>query len=77
MSVSFSINKTPDVCGGAACIGDTRIPVWLIVEMQENLKDEELLKSYPSLTVNHLNLVRNYFQNNKEEIQKDIESNEK
>jgi hypothetical protein len=26
------ITKTPDVCGGDACIAKTRIPVWLLRE---------------------------------------------
>lgn len=27
-----SIEKTPGVCGGSACIASTRIPVWGLVE---------------------------------------------
>lgn len=28
---SLGIKKTPGVCGGDACIGNTRIPVWSLV----------------------------------------------
>jgi uncharacterized protein (DUF433 family) len=44
------IERTQGVCGGAACIVRTRIPVWIL----ENLRrlgstDAQLLASYPTL----------------------------
>lgn len=45
------IRKTPGVCGGAACIGNSRVPVWIIVLMSEaGAGVEELLAAYPQLT---------------------------
>jgi hypothetical protein len=29
--VALDIRKTPGVCGGGACVGRTRIPVWLLI----------------------------------------------
>jgi uncharacterized protein (DUF433 family) len=38
------IQKTPGVCGGEACIRDTRIPVWsVIAARRRGVTDEELL----------------------------------
>src|SRR5438309_1674284 len=38
------IQKTPDVCGGDACIRNTRIPVWSLVAARRlGASDEELL----------------------------------
>lgn len=45
------IRKTPGLCGGAACIGDTNIPVWTIVLMSEaGARLTEMLAIYPQLT---------------------------
>lgn len=38
------IQSTPNVCGGDACIRNTRIPVWsLVVARRRGATDEELL----------------------------------
>jgi uncharacterized protein (DUF433 family) len=71
--VSLEIRKTPGVCGGRACIGNTRIPVWLVVSfIKEGLADGALLQSYPQLTPDHLRLVRDYYARHKDEIERDI-----
>lgn len=71
--VALEIRQTPGVCGGRACIGSTRIPVWLLVALLRNgLTEEALLQSYPQLTANHLGLVRDYFDQHKVEIERDI-----
>ena len=45
------IRKTNGVCGGAARIRDTRIPVWtLVIYHQQGASTEELLHNYPGLT---------------------------
>ncbi|HLW67594.1 MAG TPA: DUF433 domain-containing protein [Gemmataceae bacterium] len=37
------VRKTPGVCGGDACIRNTRIPVWLLVAwMKDGLNDERI-----------------------------------
>jgi len=71
--VALEIRKTPGVCGGAACIGATRIPVWLIVSfMKQGETDKGLLQSYPQLTGEHLSLARDYYQHHKAEIDRNI-----
>src|SRR5207245_2724666 len=50
-TTSTRIQKTPGVCGGDARIGDTRIPVWLLVlARKQGQSDAHLLDGYPSLT---------------------------
>ena len=49
------IEKTPRVCGGEACIVNTRIPVWVLVEARRlGYSDVDLLTSYPTITATDL-----------------------
>ncbi|MEG3850784.1 DUF433 domain-containing protein, partial [Microcoleus sp. herbarium19] len=44
------IQKTPGVCGGDACIRETRIPVWVLVNASRlGISEAELLEDYPTL----------------------------
>ncbi|MEG4854455.1 DUF433 domain-containing protein [Microcoleus sp. B5-D4] len=44
------IQKTPGVCGGDACIRQTRIPVWVLVNARRlGISEAELLEDYPTL----------------------------
>jgi uncharacterized protein (DUF433 family) len=46
-----AIRKTPGVCNGAACIGATCVPVWIIVLMSEaGAGVREMLAAYPMLS---------------------------
>ncbi|NEP91259.1 MAG: DUF433 domain-containing protein [Okeania sp. SIO2C2] len=38
---SQGINKTPNVCGGDACVGNTRIPVWSLVSDRLQVKSQK------------------------------------
>lgn len=67
------IQHTPDVCGGNACIRDTRIPVWMLVSLHsQGATDQELLKDYPSLTLMDLKAAWDYYQDHKNEINQAI-----
>lgn len=45
------ITKTPGVCGGEACIAETRIAIWLLVEAQQlGISEAQLLQDYPHIT---------------------------
>lgn len=71
------ITKTPGVCGGRACVANTRIPVWLIwgfVRMQ--LRDDAILDSYPTLQQHHLDAARAYCRLHLEEILQDLMDNQ-
>lgn len=67
------IQKTPEVCGGNAIIKNTRIPVWTLVSLRKlGADDQELLESYPSLTLEELNAAWWYYQNYQTEIEQTI-----
>ena len=70
------IEKTPNVCGGSACIIRTRIPVWTLVSFKKlGTNDAILLASYPSLRQQDLNNAWAYYKANKKEIDIDIKEN--
>jgi uncharacterized protein (DUF433 family) len=49
------IQKTPGVCGGSACIGNSRITVWGLVNSRRiGISESQLLLDYPQLTANDL-----------------------
>ena len=63
------ISKNPDRCGGDACIRDTRIPVWVLVNYRRlSGSDVDLLRDYPSLTTVDLEAAQGYYAANAEEI---------
>ena len=69
MQITEVIQKTPGVCGGHACIRNTKIPVWTLVSLrQQGATEQELLRNYPSLTLNDLTTVWGYYYNHKSEI---------
>jgi uncharacterized protein (DUF433 family) len=70
-------SKTPGVCGGDACIGNTRIPVWsLVCDRRLGCSDAELLKCYPHLTAADLVNAWAYADAYPEEIETAIRENE-
>src|SRR5262249_28232685 len=71
------IRKTPGVCGGDACIGNTRIMVWLLVSLkQQGMTDPELLQGYPTLTERDLAAAWEYHGRHPDEIAEAIKANE-
>jgi uncharacterized protein (DUF433 family) len=63
------IARTPGVSGGDACFGNSRIPVWLIVEAwQMGWSDDEVLAAHPVLRAEHLVAARDYYRVHREEI---------
>jgi len=73
---STPINKTPGVCGGNACVRDTRIPVWALWEMRASgLQDSEILGAYPQLTRRDLGAAWGYVLANLDEIKGCIREN--
>ena len=63
------IVRTPGVCGGDACFGAHRIPVWLVVEAwQMGWSDDEVLAAHPPLRHEHLTAARAYYRDHREEI---------
>jgi uncharacterized protein (DUF433 family) len=71
------IEKTEGVCGGAARIVRTRIPVWSLVrQLQLGITEVELLMDYPTLKAEDLKNAWQYFRTHKTEIEQLINQNE-
>ena len=71
------IEKTPGICGGAARVSGTRLPVWSLVQARQmGYSDERLLHEYPTLRSSDLKNVWDYFEAHEEEIEAQIFENE-
>jgi uncharacterized protein (DUF433 family) len=71
------IEKTPGVCGGAACIANTRIPVWVLEQSRRlGMSDAEILYNYPSLRAEDLVNAWDYVRAHRAEIDEEIRLNE-
>lgn len=70
------IESRPDVCGGAACVSGTRIPVWLLESYRRlGLSDEQLLEAYPTLTQQDIQAAWEHVAEHRTEIEREIEEN--
>lgn len=70
------INRTPGVCGGDACIGDTRIAVWMLEEARRlGVSNAELLEDYPSLTPADLAAAWEHVRRHPSEVERVIREN--
>lgn len=70
------IVRTPGVCGGEACIGMTRIAVWMLEEARRSGVDElDILKDYPGLSVYDLEAAWDYVETHSAEIEQAIRTN--
>lgn len=55
------ITVNPSICHGKACIKGTRIMVSVILDnLAANVSPDELLKSYPSLTIEDIHAAVSY-----------------
>jgi uncharacterized protein (DUF433 family) len=71
------IQKTPTVCGGDACIRNTRHTVWGLVEWRRlGLSDAEILRRHPDLAPEDLEVAWAYAAHNEAEIGEAIRKNE-
>ena len=71
------IEKTENVMGGAACVRQTRIPVWLLEQARRrNVGEIELLRNYPQLSANDLANAWDYANAHHTEIERAIADNE-
>ena len=71
------IVSTPGVCGGAARIVRTRIPVWTLERLRQlGVSEAEILRSYPSLKAVDLVQAWAYADGNRDEIERQIRENE-
>ncbi len=71
------IERAPDICGGAARIVRTRIPVWVLEQARRlGTSEAELLRAYPALHAEDLAHAWAYAAAHAEEIDRDIRENE-
>jgi uncharacterized protein (DUF433 family) len=71
------IEKTPNVCGGSACIAGTRITIWGLVEARRiGYSEADLLTSYPSLSATDLANAWAYAEAFPAEIETEILEND-
>lgn len=55
------LNSSPEVCGGELCATGTRIPVTIILDsLAEGATKDEILTSYPSLSLDHVHAALAY-----------------
>ena len=70
------VQKTPNVCGGDACIRKTRITVWGLVEWRKiGLTDERILEIIQGLTPEDLVVAWDYYRDHADEIDEAIRVN--
>ncbi len=71
------VESTPQVCGGAARIVRTRIPVWILEQARrQGTGEAELLNAYPTLRAEDLANAWAYVRSHREEIDREIQENE-
>jgi uncharacterized protein (DUF433 family) len=76
-SIAPGIEKTRGVCGGAARIARTRIPVWQLVEARAlGASEAEILVDFPGLRAEDLVNAWCYEESHRDEIKAEIHSNE-
>ena len=68
-----SITHTPGVCGGDACVGSTRIMVWLLESYRRSgVSLDDLLENYPGLRPEDITNAWAYAAEHPEEIDRNI-----
>jgi uncharacterized protein (DUF433 family) len=72
------IQKRSDVCGGDACIRDTRVPVWSLVQARRLGATDEQLQTYfvTPLSPADVQAAWRYYEQHPEEIDQAIRQQE-
>jgi uncharacterized protein (DUF433 family) len=75
---SEHIEKTPDVCGGRACIAGHRIRVMDIAVLHEKrgMSAEEIVHQYPGITLADVHAALSYFLDHRSEIEAEFRQDE-
>jgi uncharacterized protein (DUF433 family) len=70
------VSKKADRCGGDACVRDTRIAVWGLVEYRRlGMSDADILRAVQGLSSADLEAAWEYASANAEEIDRAIREN--
>ena len=73
-----NIKGKSEVMGGVPCIAHTRIPIWLLEQARRlGTSEADLLRDYPTLTLQDLADAWNFVRYHRAEIDAQIEANEK
>jgi len=75
MSVTLDemLIATPDVCGGRIRVGGTRITVHRIASLyKQGQEREEILQTYPHLSLGQVYAALAYYHSNREEIESEL-----
>jgi uncharacterized protein (DUF433 family) len=72
------IQKTPSICSGDACIRDTRIPVWSVIQAHRLGASALELRTYfvTPLSADDVQAALQYYGEHTEEIDNEIRLNE-
>jgi uncharacterized protein (DUF433 family) len=71
------IESTEGICGGAARIVRTRIPVWTLEQARRlGTSEADLLRAFPSLRAEDLANAWAYVRSHRAEIEQEIRENE-
>lgn len=77
LNQTYPITKNPGICGGEACIANTRIPIWLLVESRRlGISEAQILDDYPHLSAADLVNAWAYANAHPQEIEIAIQKNE-
>lgn len=67
--------KTPGICGGRIRIDGTRITIHRIAVLyKQGQQPEEILQTYPHLTLSQVFTALAYFHANRDEIERELSS---
>ena len=71
------LEANPGVCGGEACVVNTRIPVWVLeLSRRQGTTEKRLLADYPGLVADDLRAAWDYANRNPTEIEAEIVEHE-
>ena len=76
-SATSWVSRKPGRCGGDACVRETRVPVWSLVERRrEGRTDEQILGDLPDLTTEDFAVAWKYAEDHGQEIERSLWQNE-
>lgn len=76
-STTSWVSRKPGRCGGDACVRETRVPVWSLVERRRDGRtDEEILRDLPDLTPDDLAVAWKYAEDHSQEVERSLWQNE-
>jgi uncharacterized protein (DUF433 family) len=76
-TIMKGIEKTEGVCGGSACIEDTRIPVYVIYGLAVQGADlHQITMAYPHLTMIQISTACLYAILHEDEMKRELKENE-